>query len=66
VTSANDMELYAWLNGAHAKAGDFLKAIAEAAFRADESNYAILRPALLELKAKYPKYESLGEEVPRS
>jgi hypothetical protein len=62
MTSANDRELYPWLNGAHTKAGDFLKAIAEAAFRADESNYAILRPALLQLKAKYPKYEQLGKE----
>lgn len=37
--------------------GSFILAVATAAVRADDDNYAILRSALLALKAKYPKYE---------
>lgn len=57
----SDAELNGWLltilNGDRtrgvAPAGDFLKSLAQAALRADPSNYAILRPALLDLKDKY-------------
>ena len=53
-----DLELNSWLltilNGDPerriAKAGDFLRSLAQAAMRADVSNYAILRPALLQLR----------------
>lgn len=60
-----DNELNKWLltvccNGdperSVAPAGDFLKSLANAAFRADPLNYAILRPALLAMKVKYPEY----------
>jgi hypothetical protein len=58
-----DSELNGWLltvvNGDPARgvapAGDFLRTLAQAALRADPSNYALLRPALLELRAKYPR-----------
>lgn len=55
-----DAELYPWLMGIvcgqPAVAGSFLRSVAETAVRADTENYAILRPALLSLKAKYPGY----------
>jgi hypothetical protein len=59
-----DDELNGWLlmilNGDRergiAPAGDFLKSLAQAALRADMFNYEILRPALLQLKSKYPEY----------
>ncbi len=55
-----DMELLPWLLGVlrpEAGAGHFLHTLAEAALRADWENYPILRPVLLQIKAKYPKYD---------
>lgn len=43
------------------KAGDFLLTLAEAAARADPENYELLRPALLAIQAKYPKYRCACE-----
>ena len=55
-----DSELGPWifgiLHGEPLPAGDFLWALAQAAQMADPENYAILRPALLAIMAKYPKY----------
>jgi len=46
-----DAELYDWLRRAEdAREGNFLRAIAEAAFIADAKHYILLRPLLLELK----------------
>jgi hypothetical protein len=56
VVANRDPDLFTWLSNASAHAGDFLKNIAEAGLRADPQNYPILRPTLLALKAKYPKY----------
>ena len=67
----NDEELSPWLfgiiKGQPTKAGGFLTAVAEAAFRGDMFNYQILRPALLELKKKYPNYkeEPLSAQEPK-
>jgi hypothetical protein len=58
-----DPELFIWLMNAHTYAGDFLKALAEAGLRADPSNYSTLRPLLLEMKAKYPKYTEPPEDT---
>jgi len=55
----DDIELIDWVLGITSErsgAGDFLRAIAEAATRADWENYPILRPVLLELQKKYPYY----------
>jgi hypothetical protein len=56
----SDPALISWVlgisNGKPTRAGDFLRAVANAALRADTQNYEILRPALLELKEKYPQY----------
>jgi hypothetical protein len=59
-----DSELNPWLTHVRegnlekriAPAGSFLKTLSQAAFRADPLNYVILRPALLQLKSKYPEY----------
>jgi len=65
-----DPELFVWLQTAaghfapeRPAAGSFLQTVAEAAFRADAENYPILRPALLELKAKYPQYADEEKRV---
>jgi hypothetical protein len=56
-----DSELFHWLlnaagRGIRPPAGDFLKHLAEAALRADAENYFVLRPILVEMAVKYPKY----------
>lgn len=59
ITSGHDdFELTDWLLVVvnDGLAGDFLKFLAMAALRADHENYPILRPALLEIKKRYPKY----------
>jgi hypothetical protein len=57
-TAHGDEDLTPWLFGiTRLNAGDFLKSCSSAGLRADPWNYRILRPALLELKRKYPKYD---------
>jgi hypothetical protein len=55
-----DRELLPWLlgiaNGKPTRSGDFLRCLAEAALRADVANYPIVRPALLQIREKYPDY----------
>jgi hypothetical protein len=67
LTAHEDPELLPWLLGiANEKptpAGDFLDSLAEAALRADSANYCILRPALQQIREKYPKYEDPGAET---
>ena len=50
-----------WLNLALRYGGDFVKTFAKACFRADDENFAILRPALSELMNKYPRYAVMEE-----
>lgn len=63
MTAHEDRILLPWLlgiaNNKPTEAGGFLKALADAALRADGSNYLVLRPALITIKAKYPKYDDL-------
>jgi hypothetical protein len=57
-----DPELFTWLRNAMDRGGaggSFLKSFAEAAFRADDDNYRLLRPIVLVLKGKYPKYSEV-------
>lgn len=58
----HDPELTPWLlgilNDSPVEAGDFLKSLAAAAVRASPENYRILRPALLHMRDKYPKYHA--------
>ena len=64
----SDDVLLPWLLGIvhpQSGAGSFLKSLADAALRADWENYPILRPALLELRAKYPKYAEGFPALPK-
>jgi hypothetical protein len=55
-----DEELGPWvygvLHGEPTKPGGFLTELTSAAARADHENYIVLRPALMVMAAKYPKY----------
>lgn len=57
MTASEDRELHPWLSVAHHYGGGFIATLAEAALRADECNYAILRPTLLQFREKYPQYD---------
>jgi hypothetical protein len=60
-----DPELGPWLygitHGEPTPPGDFLRALAEAALRADIENYASLREALLAIRSRHPKYHCKHE-----
>lgn len=60
-SAQEDGELFNWLvnaagHGTGPPAGDFLENLAEAGLRADYENYPILRPVLVVMAKKYPKY----------
>jgi hypothetical protein len=57
VAQNDDPELLEWLANAMLNGGSFVKALATAALVADHDNYPRLRPLLLEMRAKYSKYE---------
>jgi hypothetical protein len=60
----DEEEVRRWIYGINqgepVKAGHFLYSFAETVCRADDTNYPILRPSLLALKAKFPKYRFSG------
>lgn len=58
MTACDDRELFNWLRNAASTAGSFLRSLAEAGLSADPFNYALLRPVLLKIKDKYPKYDN--------
>lgn len=66
MTAHEDHELLPWLlgivNGKPVPSGDFLRSLADAALRADFLNYEVLRPALVEFRARYPKYHFLDAD----
>ena len=52
-------ELSQWVRGlTTGKAGGFLDAMARAALHADFENLEIIRPALEQLRHKYPEYQT--------
>jgi hypothetical protein len=59
-----DRDLLPWLlgiaNGKPHPPGDFLRCLADAALRADAVNYPALRPALLEIRDRFPNYFDPG------
>jgi hypothetical protein len=62
MTAQEDTELFEWLinasgHGTGPAAGDFLKNLAEAGLRADAENYSVLRPVLVVMAMRYPKYQ---------
>lgn len=58
-------ELRRWIHGINqhepTRPGEFLTKFASAVCMADAANYPILRPAVIELQAKFPKYRFAGE-----
>jgi hypothetical protein len=60
----DEEEIRLWIKGINQSQpcdpGGFLHAFAAAVCRATDDNYPILRPALLALKAKFPKYRFSG------
>jgi hypothetical protein len=57
IAQEDDPELLEWLAKANQEGGGFVSAIARAALVADWENYPLLRPLLVQLRAKYPRYE---------
>ena len=57
VHTETDAQLKHWMQNASFWGGGFLKTLMEAAYRADDENYAMLRPVLLQMQAKYPEYQ---------
>lgn len=65
-----DPDLAAWIYGVlhnePTRPGDFLRSFAEAVSRADPENYAVLRPAVMEIARKYPKYRCSSPQSAKS
>jgi len=57
IAQTDDPELLEWLSNANQEGGGFVSSIARAALVADDENYPVLRPVLLVLRKKYPRYE---------
>lgn len=57
IAQNDDPELLEWLAKADRDGGGFISSIARAALVADDSNYPLIRPLILLLRVKYPKYE---------
>jgi hypothetical protein len=57
IANSDDPELFEWLNNASQRGGTFISSLANMALHADWENYPILRPLLLQMRAKYPEYE---------
>ncbi|SRR6266571_31601 len=60
----DDEEIRRWISGINqaepSHPGGFLEAFAATVCRADPTNYPLLRPAVLALKTKFPKYRFTG------
>lgn len=60
----DDEAVRRWISGINqgepTPPGGFLEAFAATVCRADPTNYPLLRPAVLALKAKFPKYRFSG------
>jgi hypothetical protein len=68
IAQEDDPELLEWLAKANQEGGGFISAIARAALVADWENYPLIRPLLLQLRAKYPRYEpseAVKQEIKR-
>lgn len=57
IAQEDDPELLEWLAKAAQEGGGFISAIARAGLVADFENYPQIRPLLISMRAKYPKYE---------
>jgi hypothetical protein len=57
IAQTDDPELLEWLAKATELGGGFISSLARAALVADHTNYPILRPLLVTMRAKFPQYE---------
>jgi hypothetical protein len=57
----DDPELLEWLAKASQDGGGFVGGVARAGLVADAENYSLIRPLLMQLRRKYPKYEPSDE-----
>jgi hypothetical protein len=53
----DDPELVEWLAKALLMGGGFVSLIAQAGLIADREHYPLIRPLLIQMRAKYPQYE---------
>lgn len=56
--------IFGILHGEPTTSGGFLLSLAEAARQADAENFELMRPALLLIQKKYPKYRCTCQEWP--
>ena len=61
IAQNDDPELLEWLSNAQRRGGGFVSSLASAALRADDENYALIRPLVLQMRDKYPAYEPSDE-----
>jgi hypothetical protein len=63
---ADDLDVSAWvygiIHGEPVPSGQFLSALADAVVRADPQCYAMLKPGVLQLMARFPKYRCSCQE----
>jgi hypothetical protein len=64
IAQNDDPELLEWLAAADEYGGGFVRAIARAGLVADLENYPLIRPLLIQMRAKYLVYEP-SDEVKR-
>jgi len=57
IAQNDDPELLEWLANAQQKGGGFISSVASAALVADFENYPLIRPFVIQMRAKYPQYE---------
>ena len=66
IAQEDDPVLLEWLANAKLRGGHFISSLSSAALHADQENYPVLRPVLLTMRKKYPKYEpseSVKQEI---
>jgi hypothetical protein len=64
LTALDDRELSEWVMALGGEcSGHFLCALAEAVMKADPEDYSVIRPALMNLKRKYPDANSIADRV---
>lgn len=57
IAQTDDPELLEWLAKAVHDGGGFVSSAARAALVADHDNYPLIRPLIIQLRQKYPRYE---------
>jgi hypothetical protein len=57
IAQNDDPELLEWLAAAKERGGTFVSSIAHAGLVADWENYPLIRPLLIQMRAKYTEYE---------